>query len=312
MSPASDALPDRVRSALLCGLTFLEGGLVASALPHGKNAEFYDQFFDEALSPEASRRTLWNRVKVSGPYIEHDDPFREVLDLIQSRVGSNALVVEIGGGVYQSRSAFAYKRFPNYVPLDLSGSGICRYARTFKRFGIIADATQIPMQSESVDAVFTRTFLEHIPDPNAAVREIFRIVRPGGIIIHEDAWFCRWWQRHAIVGLIPWHDMTMRERALFVASRVTEWKPIRAFQIIRKRVMREVVGRRDPTLRFVKLQPNYELRLGCDEDAAASIDPAEVARVYRALGCSVGELGSVLARVTFRGRRLVIDRGVAC
>jgi SAM-dependent methyltransferase len=304
-------LPDRVRAALLPGLTFLEGGLAASALPQGKNADFYDQFFDEAISPEASRRSLWQRVKGSGTYQEHGDPFREVLDLIESRVGSTALVVEIGGGVHQSRSAFAYKRFPNYVPLDLSASGICRYSRSFRRFGVIADATRIPMQNESVDAVFTRTFLEHVPDPNAVIREIFRVVRPGGVIIHEDAWFCRWWQKYAVVGLIPWQDMSTRERALFVVSRVTELKPLRAFQIICTRVTREIVWRGDQTLRFAKLHPNYELRLGCDEDAAASVDPAEVARVYRALGCSVDELDGVLSRVRFRGRRLVINRLVA-
>lgn len=64
--PGGDSLPDRVRAALLPGLTFLEGGLAASALPQGKNADFYDQFFDEAISPEASRRSLWQRVKGSG------------------------------------------------------------------------------------------------------------------------------------------------------------------------------------------------------------------------------------------------------
>jgi SAM-dependent methyltransferase len=291
------------------GVQSLEGGLVASSVPISAGARFYDEFFDAELSPATARRTLWKRAKASNAReaTHKADPFLAVLDRIEELVGPDARVLEIGGGIYQSRSAFAYRRFPRYVPLDLSLSSISRYAREFGRPGIVADATDIPIRDHAVDAVFTRTFLEHVPNPELALREIFRIVRPGGVIIHEDAWFCRWWQRHAVVGLIPWPDMQPRERLVFICSRLTELKPIRASVILFNRLLRESLpdGQR---LCFGRLRPNYELRLGCDEDAASSLDPSEVARFYARLGGSSPSHGTPLARVWAKSRRLEIRK----
>jgi SAM-dependent methyltransferase len=43
-----------------------------------------------------------------------------------------------------------------------------------------ADAQCIPLPDESIGSVFSNSVLEHVNDPEAAVREISRILRPGG------------------------------------------------------------------------------------------------------------------------------------
>lgn len=45
-----------------------------------------------------------------------------------------------------------------------------------------ADAHALPMQDESVDAVWTHHAFEHIRDPLGALMEVSRVLRPGGLL----------------------------------------------------------------------------------------------------------------------------------
>jgi len=48
---------------------------------------------------------------------------------------------------------------------------------------MVADATALPFEDASFDAVTLLDVLEHIPDDAAAAREAWRVVRPGGWIL---------------------------------------------------------------------------------------------------------------------------------
>jgi ubiquinone/menaquinone biosynthesis C-methylase UbiE len=47
---------------------------------------------------------------------------------------------------------------------------------------LLADAENLPFASESCDGAFTVASLHHLPDPLAALREIGRVLRPGGVV----------------------------------------------------------------------------------------------------------------------------------
>jgi len=49
----------------------------------------------------------------------------------------------------------------------------------------MADAHQIPLADQSVDAVVIQAVLEHLVDPRQAVGEIERVLRPGGLVYAE-------------------------------------------------------------------------------------------------------------------------------
>ena len=49
-----------------------------------------------------------------------------------------------------------------------------------------ADAVQLPYRDQSVDAVFGFGVLHHVPDWRAAVAEIARVLRPGGVYYVEE------------------------------------------------------------------------------------------------------------------------------
>ena len=50
----------------------------------------------------------------------------------------------------------------------------------------LADGAQIPLPEASVDAVLANMYLHHAPDPQAAINEMARLLRPGGRLVITD------------------------------------------------------------------------------------------------------------------------------
>lgn len=75
--------------------------------------------------------------------------------------------------------AFLAPRVETYVATDLT-RGVSSYAG---ELSAAADLTRLPFRPESFDLVLASHVLEHIPDDRAAVREIHRVLRPGGIAL---------------------------------------------------------------------------------------------------------------------------------
>lgn len=51
------------------------------------------------------------------------------------------------------------------------------------KLDIVSDITSIPVQDGSFDAVMCTEVLEHVPDPVAALKELNRVLRPGGYLL---------------------------------------------------------------------------------------------------------------------------------
>lgn len=47
---------------------------------------------------------------------------------------------------------------------------------------LLADVTGLPLRTESLDAVFGAGLIAHLPNPAENLRELARVVRPGGVL----------------------------------------------------------------------------------------------------------------------------------
>ena len=77
----------------------------------------------------------------------------------------NKIVINLGSGTKRLH--------PAMINLDIF---------PFENVDFITDATKLPIKDSSVDIVITESTLEHIPDADAAIKEICRVVKPGGYV----------------------------------------------------------------------------------------------------------------------------------
>ena len=94
------------------------------------------------------------------------------------------LVVEVGCGLGIDGSRFV-QGGADYVGIDQSHGAVRTARRTFDLLGLKGalmqgDATALPIADATVDFVYALGVLHYIPDTARAVREIHRVLRPGG------------------------------------------------------------------------------------------------------------------------------------
>ncbi len=66
------------------------------------------------------------------------------------------------------------RHFPRRLGLDLvAAPGV----------SVVGDARALPLSSSVFDVVLCTEMLEHVPEPQAAIDEMFRVLRPGGMLV---------------------------------------------------------------------------------------------------------------------------------
>jgi ubiquinone/menaquinone biosynthesis C-methylase UbiE len=72
---------------------------------------------------------------------------------------------------------------------------------------LVGDVLALPVPDASVDVVHAHQVLQHVPDPVTALREMFRVLRPGGILAAKDAdWGAAAWYPK-LPALAVWRDV---------------------------------------------------------------------------------------------------------
>jgi SAM-dependent methyltransferase len=94
-------------------------------------------------------------------------------------------VLDLGCGVGYG-TAFLAEAAQRVVGVDVDEATVDyarkRYARANAEF-VVADATAVPFDDASFDAVCSFETIEHVADPQALVREAARILRPSGAFL---------------------------------------------------------------------------------------------------------------------------------
>src|SRR4029079_11204852 len=114
-------------------------------------------------------------------------PYHRMLDDLEVELveryaaGKAVLEVGCGTGLILHRTA----RFARSAAgIDLSGGMLARAQQRGLRV-VQASATDLPIATASVDVAYSFKVLAHIPDIEGALREMARVVRPGGWVLAE-------------------------------------------------------------------------------------------------------------------------------
>jgi SAM-dependent methyltransferase len=112
-------------------------------------------------------------------------------------------VLEIGVGMGADHLEWAHASPRSLSGIDLTGQAIVFTRERLGLYGLssrllVADAEHLPFRDSSFDLVYSWGVIHHSPDTPAAVREIARVLRPGGrarVMIYHG---------RSLVGLMLW------------------------------------------------------------------------------------------------------------
>jgi len=92
----------------------------------------------------------------------------------QQEIPPGSWVLDAGAGEGRFRSFFDHTC---YVAVDLA-VGDCSW--DYSHLDVIADLSVLPLANHSFDAVLCTQVLEHVREPRQVLREIARVLKPGG------------------------------------------------------------------------------------------------------------------------------------
>ena len=96
-------------------------------------------------------------------------------------------ILDVGAGELANKSYCAHLQYSSQDFCEYDGSGNASGLQTEQwdtsGIDIVSDICAIPMPDGHYDAVLCSEVLEHVPDPAAALKELARLVRPGGQLI---------------------------------------------------------------------------------------------------------------------------------
>lgn len=131
---------------------------------------------------------------------------------------ANAIVVDIGGGTGINRELLPANC--RYICLDNDSLKLKGFREKFPaEIGILGDATQIPMQSGSIDVVLCTAVSHHIPDAilEDFFRESVRLLKADGQFVFLDA---------------VWSPKRLPSRLLWRYDRGSYPRPLKTLQAI--------------------------------------------------------------------------------
>lgn len=149
---------------------------------------------------------MTDKIPANDPQLAHDriaDRFDQLLNDYDTTRRIEVLVSEflasvpaggliLDGGCGTGRGTVALQKRGTVVAVDI-GQRLTSLVRTLTGCGVArASLLDLPFKAGTFDIVFSSEVVEHTPDPAAAVRELYRVVKPGGrLVLSTPNWI---WQ----------------------------------------------------------------------------------------------------------------------
>jgi ubiquinone/menaquinone biosynthesis C-methylase UbiE len=205
--PAATLL-ERVLACPSChGAELALGPLGAECRTCGRKGTAFDGVLDfvpeQALS-ERDREELAAQANAVDKYYENEEKLSchwdrsSADDLTRMVEPHGKLVLDLGCGTASAGAAFV-RAGAMVLGCDLSRSCLA-VARTRLDGVVRADAKELPFRDACFDVVVARGALHHMAEPELAVREVRRVLKPGGTAIFADPREFAWLEpvKHAL------------------------------------------------------------------------------------------------------------------
>jgi SAM-dependent methyltransferase len=177
-------------------------------------------------------------------YVKHAREMAKLFD-VEGRIREfirqyrleNKRILDVGSGRGYLQDVVA-----DYTGLDISPTAARYYHKPF----VCGTATAMPFHDGEFDAVISIWVLEHVPNPESALREIRRVVKPGGYIYLMPAWNAPSWAADGY-PVRPYSDFGVGGKIIKASI------PIRSSPLyvllgrVPSRVIRSVAARFGPT-----------------------------------------------------------------
>jgi SAM-dependent methyltransferase len=178
-------------------------------------------------------------------------------------------VLEVGAG-----SGLLQDLVSDYTGLDISPTA----RRFFHKPFVEASATDMPFPGSSFDAAWSVWVLEHIPNPERALLEIRRVLKPGGYLLLYPAFEV---SRYVSQGYLvrPYSDFDWKGKLVKASIPIAHSNGFHWLQYHQIRMLRSLGARlaSGPSrLHFIRLTPNYEQYWMEDSDATTSVSLHEL------------------------------------
>jgi SAM-dependent methyltransferase len=179
-SPASKRSPRRRRKPLCTRCSIAS---VASTDADDR-AAFWRQYQPGMRSTEADAGTPEFFAGVEASRYRQESHIAELVDF---ESWASADILEVGCGIGTDGVRFA-RNGANYTGIDFSEVALDLARRQFELKGLPGQFTQVslpnlPFADDSFDLVYSFGVLHHILETDAAVAEIYRVLRPGGHVL---------------------------------------------------------------------------------------------------------------------------------
>jgi methionine biosynthesis protein MetW len=106
-----------------------------------------------------------------------------LMELFTPHIPPGSKLIDIGCGNSSVCGQWFQRRRCDYLGVDVSGHALAEARTTGLNVCKIDDATRLPYPEDTFDAAVCIEVLEHLFQPQIAAKEIFRVLRPGGVLI---------------------------------------------------------------------------------------------------------------------------------
>ena len=256
----------------LCAVTYLIaiGALVAIHFPYQTDVgvppppRIEQQFYEKVYSAEEAREEA-KYVEIARAEANYYNMAGYVSRFIAQNHLENARVLDVGAGTGMLQDLVA-----DYTGLDISASASAYFHKPF----VQGDARALPFKDNEFDVVWSVWVLEHIPHPELALREMRRVVKPGGYIYLSPAWRTQPWVADGY-DVRPYSDFGLAGKLTKASIPIRRSRLFANFYLMPIRSLRlaswKLTGR-ETTYHYRSLEPNYQRYWEPDGDAVNSLD----------------------------------------